>query len=167
MNIRPLTEDCREWAISSLTVGLRLSSATETRLRNGSSSWLSAGIALCVKIVAPGRVDADGQVVQHQLLDVPGQVVGDVPVGQDLVVGDEHEHLHAEVLQADPVVEGAEVVAQMQTAGRTVPGQHAEPSWLLADQSLQHRAAGPRGGGPERVAGAASGSASASARRVP
>ena len=51
MNISPLTEDCHEWAISSLTVGLRFSSATETRLRKGSMSWLSAGTALCVKIV--------------------------------------------------------------------------------------------------------------------
>ena len=37
---------------SSLTVGLRCSSATLTRLRNGSISWLSAGTAECVKIVA-------------------------------------------------------------------------------------------------------------------
>ncbi len=47
MSIRPLTADWRECAISSLTVGLRCSSGTETRLRNGSSSWLSAGTALC------------------------------------------------------------------------------------------------------------------------
>ena len=34
----PLTDACLECAISSLTVGLRFSSGTETRLRNGSSS---------------------------------------------------------------------------------------------------------------------------------
>ena len=39
-------------AASALTVGLRSSSATLTRLRNGSRSWLSAGTELCVKIVA-------------------------------------------------------------------------------------------------------------------
>ena len=38
-------------ADSSFTVGLRLSSATLTRLRNGSMSWFSDGIWLCAKIV--------------------------------------------------------------------------------------------------------------------
>ena len=53
----PLTEDCRECAISSFTVGLRLSSGTDTRLRNGNSSWLRAGTALCAKIVErPGSM---------------------------------------------------------------------------------------------------------------
>ena len=37
---------------SSLTVGLRWSSATLTRLRKGSISWLSAGTDEWVKIVA-------------------------------------------------------------------------------------------------------------------
>ncbi len=51
MSISPLTVDWRECAISSLTVGLRFSSATETRLRKGSMSWLSAGTALWQKTV--------------------------------------------------------------------------------------------------------------------
>ena len=60
-------------AISSLTVGLRASSATLTRLRNGSSSWLSASTWLWAKIVARVGVDADGEVVGDQALDVVGQ----------------------------------------------------------------------------------------------
>ncbi|WP_279579451.1 hypothetical protein [Fodinicola feengrottensis] len=99
MNISPLTAACREWAISSLTVGLRLSSATETRLRNGSSSWLRAGRYGAVREDrAACRVDADGEVVQRQILDVLGQVVGDVAIGEHLVVGDQDEQVHAEVL---------------------------------------------------------------------
>ena len=56
----PLTERCRECAISSLTVGLRCSSGTLTRLRNGSISWLRAGTEEWVKIVAfSGSIAAD------------------------------------------------------------------------------------------------------------
>jgi len=50
VSIRPLTAACLECAISSLTVGLRVSSGTETRLRKGSMSWFNAGTALCAKI---------------------------------------------------------------------------------------------------------------------
>ena len=57
MNISPLTDACRELAISSFTVGLRCSSGTVTSDRNGSRSWLSSGTALCAKITErPGSI---------------------------------------------------------------------------------------------------------------
>ena len=52
MNISALVAAPPAAAISSLTVGLRATSATLTRLRNGSSSWLSASTWLWAKIVA-------------------------------------------------------------------------------------------------------------------
>ena len=52
MNISALVAVPPEAAISSLTVGLRATSATLTRLRNGSRSWLSASTWVWAKIVA-------------------------------------------------------------------------------------------------------------------
>ncbi len=69
------------------------------------------------------RVGAGGEVVDHQALAVLGEPVGDVAVGDDLVVGDDHEQLRALALEADPVLQGAEVVAEMERAGRAVAGE--------------------------------------------
>ena len=44
-------------------------------------------------------------------------MLGGVAVGDDLVVGDEHVGLGAHVLQLNAALEGAKVVAQVQTAG--------------------------------------------------
>jgi hypothetical protein len=96
---------------------------------------------------AAGGVDADGQIVQDQALHVLGQPLGDVPVGQYLVVGDDQEHLGAQVLQPDPVAKGAEVVAQVQSAGRPVPGQHPEPAGVPVDACFQGVGGGAVGDG--------------------
>jgi hypothetical protein len=48
-----------------------------------------------------------------------------VAVGDGLVVGDQDEQLDAEPLQADAVLERAEVVADVERAGRPVAGQDA------------------------------------------
>jgi hypothetical protein len=45
-----------------------------------------------------GRVDDGGELVQQQLPDVAGQVTEAVPVGDDLVVRDDKEHLDAGAL---------------------------------------------------------------------
>jgi hypothetical protein len=92
----------------------------------------------------PRRVQSDGQVVEHQAGDVLIQVLGVVPVGQHLVVRDQHEYLGAEVLQPDAVAQGAEVVSQVQLAGRPVPGQDPEPGGVPVDQLLDLSRTPPR-----------------------
>ncbi len=47
-------------------------------------------------------------------------MLGGVAVGDDLVVGDEHVGPGAHVLQLNAALEGAKVVAQVQTAGGAV-----------------------------------------------
>ena len=85
----------------------------------------------------PRRVQSDGQVVEQQPGHVLIQVLGHLPVGQHLVVGDQHEDLRAEVLQPDPVPQGAEVVAQVQPPGRPVAGQDAEGGRVPVDEFLE------------------------------
>ena len=70
-----------------------------------------------------GWVNAAGQVIQHEAGHVLIEALGAVPVGQYLIVGDQHEDLGPEVLQPDPVVDRAEVVPEVQRPGRPVPGQ--------------------------------------------
>lgn len=55
----PLIDASPDAAASSLTVGLRCSSATVVSERNGSSSWFSAGTALCANtVVSSGSMPA-------------------------------------------------------------------------------------------------------------
>ena len=68
-------------------------------------------------------VDADGEVVRHEALDIAGQARGRIAVGDRLVVGDEDEELGALLLQRDPVLERAEVVAEVERAGGAVAGE--------------------------------------------
>jgi len=85
----------------------------------------------------PRRVEPDGQVVEQQPGHVLIQALGHLPVGQHLVVGDHHEDLRAEVLEPDPVPQGAEIMAHVQAAGRPVAGQDAEGGRVLVDQFLE------------------------------
>ena len=85
----------------------------------------------------PGRVEADGQVVEEYPGHVLIQPFGRVPVGQHLEIGDQHEDLGAEILQPDPVPQRAEVVAQVQRPRRPVAGQDAERRRVLVDQFLE------------------------------
>src|SRR5205814_9218729 len=62
---------------------------------------------------------------------------GRIPVGQYLVVGDQHQDLRAEILQPNPVPQRAEVVTQVQLPGRPVAGQDAERRRVLVDQFLE------------------------------
>ncbi len=94
----------------------------------------------------PLGVDPGREVVQQQPLDVLAEPLGDVPVGEHLVVGDDQEQLHAQPLEPDPVLQGAEVVAQVQLPGRPVPGEHPEPARFAADEFLQLGAAALGGG---------------------
>ena len=161
--MRPDIDACPAAAISSFTVGLRESSATLTRLRNGSEQpveRLDLGVG---EDRRPAGIDADGEVVGHQPVDVAGQRRRAVAVDDRLVVGDEHHELDAEVLQPHPVLQRAEVVAEVQRAGRPVPGQNTtgfgmghvvllgvcgcpgeRVSWIRCDRPLA-RAAGRHG----------------------
>ena len=74
-----------------------------------------------------GRVDAAGQVVQCHLQDVLAHLLRVVGVvGQGLCVGDHHIDLIvlAGVLQAHALLQGADIVAHMQTSGRAVARQN-------------------------------------------
>ena len=86
---------------------------------------MSSGTSEWAKIVARVGVDAHGQVVGDELLDVPRQRCRAVAVGDRLVVGDEHHQIHALVLEADAVAQRAEEMPEMQLAGRAVTGQYA------------------------------------------
>ena len=67
----------------------------------------------------------------QQVAHVAGDVAGDLAVGDHLVVGDQLPDLGAAVLEAEAVADRAEVVADVQRAGRTVPGQHAQRGRVL------------------------------------
>jgi len=71
-------------------------------------------------------VDAGGHVVQHEIEHVVVDVLGGIAVGDHLVVGDDDIRVHAEILHGDTLADGAEEVAEMQTAGGAVSGEHGE-----------------------------------------
>ena len=73
-----------------------------------------------------GRVDAGGHVVEHEVQHVVLDVLSGVAVGDDLVVGDDDVGVHAAVLHGHALLDGAEVVAEVQAAGRAVTGEHRE-----------------------------------------
>lgn len=131
-------------AISSLTVGLRESSATLTRLKNGNIRWLSASTWECAKIVARPGSTPDSQVVGHQRLDIAGQRRWAVAVDDRLVVGDQHDQVDAEVLQPHAILQRAEVMAQVQRAGRPIARQDAMSVRVTPQPRFQVRAASLR-----------------------
>jgi hypothetical protein len=81
------------------------------------------------------RVDADREVVGDEPLDVVGKPDGRVAIGDRLVVGNQDIELDTEALEADPVLERAEVVADVQRARRPVTGQDPERRGLLRMRS--------------------------------
>ena len=121
--MRPGIDASPAAASSSLTVGLRESSATLTRLQERQEQLverLDLGVG---EDRRPVGVDADGEVVGQQPVDVLGQRRRAVAVDDGLEIGDEDHQVGAGVLQPDAVLQGAEVVAQVQRAGRPVAGQ--------------------------------------------
>ena len=98
-------------------------------------------------------VEARGDVVEEQVAHVAGDVAGDLAVGDDLVVGDELPDLGAAVLEPEAVADRAEVVADVQRAGRAVAGQHPQRGRIRRHLLLDGVAA--RLGGAEGVTHAA------------
>lgn len=79
----------------------------------------------------PGGIEAGGEVVEDDLTGVGGDLRGvGVVGGEGVDVGDEEEALVL-VLQANPVVEGAHVVAEVKFAC----GAHAAEDALTAQRS--------------------------------
>ena len=69
-------------------------------------------------------VDSAGQVIDHHVVHVVGDVGGRVAVGDHLIVGDDDAGGDAEVLQRHAFPDRAEVVSQMQAARGSVAGEH-------------------------------------------
>ncbi len=83
------------------------------------------------------RVDASREVVGHQSVDPLGEPVGDVAVGQHLIVRDEHEQLDSSLLEPDPAGERAEVMTKVQRPGRPVAGGDPKPRRVCGDQGFE------------------------------
>jgi hypothetical protein len=83
------------------------------------------------------RVDAYGEVVGHEPIDVLHEPSRRVTVRDRLVVGDQDEQLDPEVLQTNAVLERAEVVADVQRAGRPVAGEDPKRRRVAADALLE------------------------------
>ncbi|GAA4998961.1 hypothetical protein GCM10025734_33120 [Kitasatospora paranensis] len=81
----------------------------------------------------PCGFDPGRQVVEDEVLGVLDGARRDVAVGQDLVVGDHQQEFHTQVLEVDAVLQGAEVVAQVEGPGRAVAGEDAVLSRVAAD----------------------------------
>ena len=82
-------------------------------------------------------------------------VAGTVAVGDHLVVGDDHEELVTLALQPDAVGQRAEVVAEVQGAGRPVAGEdagHDVPFEVDMASVRTHSAGTARQGRPIRTA---------------
>ena len=108
-------------------------------------------VAEDVRVPAIG-VESGRQIVEDQLGDVLRDAVDRVAIGQHLVVGDDDERLEAELLQLHPVLERAEVVADVQRPGRAIARQHAVSPWVLDEIGAQRVRAAD--GLLERAAGA-------------
>jgi hypothetical protein len=99
------------------------------------------------------RVDPDREVIEDKPVDPLAEPLGDVPVGERLVVGDEDEHRGPGVLQPHPVAQAAEVMPQVQVAGGPVAGEDTERVRIFADPPLEFRRAAQRRGEASRDSG--------------
>ncbi len=109
MNISAEVDPPPAMAISSLTVGLRRSSATLIEAEEREDELVELGHLAVREDDRPVGVDADGEVVGDEPLDVLREVRRGDAVGDRLVVGDQDEQLDAELLQPDAVLERPEV----------------------------------------------------------
>ena len=109
--------------ISSLTVGLRSSSAVVTSDMNGKQQLIQLGdVAVAEEERAPVlRIEPRRQVVQYRLAHVGTDGVGRVTVGEHLVVRDDDERRRAQVLDAHAVGQRAEQMADVQRRRSAAP----------------------------------------------
>ena len=72
------------------------------------------------------RVDARGQIVEHEVQHIVLDMLGGVAVGDHLIVGDDDVGVHTLVLHGHALADRAEIMAQMQPPRRPVAGEHGE-----------------------------------------
>jgi len=72
-----------------------------------------------------GRVQARGQIGRRDLARLGRQLLGLLPDGDGVHVGDEDEQGRARILQLGEALQGAQIVAQVQGAGGLDAGQDA------------------------------------------
>ena len=82
------------------------------------------------------RIDARSEVVgeelAHRALDIPR----DVTIRNHLVISDEDPGLYPLLLKANPVLERAEIVADMQSTRGAISGEHAKDRRVLRELFL-------------------------------
>src|SRR5207302_5129270 len=77
---------------------------------------------------APRGIDADAEIIEHEVVDVLLDLPGPVGAGrEDVVIGDQEEALVL-LLQPQAVLQRSHIVAQVELAGRAVSGEEAPPS---------------------------------------
>ena len=70
------------------------------------------------------RIDAASKVVDYYITNIVLDVFCGVTVGNYLIVGNDNSRGYAFVLQRNAFLNGAEIVAQVQTARRTITRKH-------------------------------------------
>ena len=104
-------------------------------------SSVSSGTIDCTTILTLLRIEADREVVERDLEDVGLELFRMLEVvGQRLHVGDQHVGV-VFVLQAHAVLQRADVMAEMQRAGRAVAGQNSFLDHQSDVRPLQHQVA--------------------------
>lgn len=71
-----------------------------------------------------GRVDAAGQIIDDNVVDVVGDVIRRIAVGDHLIVGDDDVRVYATVLKIDAPLKRTEVMTQVQPTRGTVSREH-------------------------------------------
>ena len=69
-------------------------------------------------------IDAASKVVDYHIANVVLDVLCGVAVGNNLIVGNDNSRGYAFVLQRNAFLDGAEIVAQVQTTRRTIARKH-------------------------------------------
>ena len=72
------------------------------------------------------RVDSRSQIIEKKIDDIILNVIRRVAVGYNLIIGDDDISVYAALLHCDPLFNRAEIMSQMQPAGRAIAGEHRE-----------------------------------------
>ena len=80
-------------------------------------------------------VETRRQIIQGELPNVGGDILKSIPVGQNLIVGNDDIDRDSEILQSHPVVERTEKMSDMEGSGGPVAGQN--PKFLGVNFQLR------------------------------
>ena len=70
------------------------------------------------------RIDAASKVVNYHVANIVLNVLRSITVGNYLIVGNDNSRGYAFILQRNAFLNGAEIVAQVQTTRRTIARKH-------------------------------------------